>query len=134
MYVSFAHALSMAAARAAMRTQLARKLAAIIMGRVPEYTTECRYIAGMSGNLDAEICDEHLETISCEYLTDWQKLRPHLGLSYTREMEISKSAKDSYGDQKRSFLYAWKQEKGSEATYQALITVAIKKHKVSGRR
>ena len=80
----------------------------------------------MSGNLDAEICDEHLEAISREYLTEWQKLRPHLGLSYAQEMDISKSAKDSYGDQKRAFLYAWKQEKGSEATYQALITAANK--------
>ena len=78
-----------------------------------------------SGRLDGEISDEHIEKIAREYLAEWKSLRPHLGLSRPQEIEIEESSKN-YGAQKRAFLYMWKEQEGSGATYRALIAVAEK--------
>ena len=79
----------------------------------------------VSRRLDGEISDGDIEKIAREYLTDWKGLRPHLGLSRPQEVEINESSTD-YGEQKRAFLYMWKEQEGSGATYRALITAAEK--------
>ena len=79
----------------------------------------------VSGRLDGEISDEHIEKIAREYLTDWKSLRPHLGLSRPQEVDIEESSRN-YGTQKRDFLYMWKEQEGSAATYRALIAAAEK--------
>lgn len=84
--------------------------------------------AGMSGRtanepLDEQIRDEDIEKIAGEYLSNWEKLRPHLKLSQVQEMEIRRTYGD-YRDQKRAFLYRWKEKEGSGATYSAFIDAA----------
>lgn len=74
--------------------------------------------------LDEEVKDEHIEEIARDYLTDWEKLRPYLGLSRAREKGIRRSFPGDYGQQKREFLDVWKEEKGHEATFRAFIQAA----------
>ena len=79
----------------------------------------------VSGRLDEQVSDGDVERIAREYLTDWKSLRPHLRLSRPQEVEIHESS-TNYGAQKRNFLYVWKEQEGSGATYRALITAAEK--------
>ena len=71
------------------------------------------------------ISDEDVATIARKHLTDWESLRPYLGLSRQQQVEIRKTYSD-YGQQKRECLEVWKETKGNEATYGALITAAEK--------
>ena len=81
-------------------------------------------------NMDREAKEGHLEILARECDFDWKSLRPHLGLTLGQEDDISRSVRD-YGEQRRAFLYKWKQVMGSSATYRALIEAA---NKVGNRR
>ena len=74
--------------------------------------------------LDQILSDIHIDEIASNYLTDWQKLRPYLGLNRPQEQQIRRSFPGDYKEQKREFLDVWKQEKGNEATYRAFIKAA----------
>ena len=78
----------------------------------------------MGGRLTEKVCDKDIEKIASKYLTEWEKLRPHLGLTKAQETQICKSSPGDYEKQKRDFLYKWKEVKGSEATYGALKAAA----------
>ena len=78
----------------------------------------------VSAGLDEEISDRDLAIIARDHLIDWKALRPFLGLSRPQEREISKSCLRDYGKQKHECLEVWKEMKGREATYQALIKAA----------
>ena len=57
-------------------------------------------------------------------MNDWKSLRPFLGLSRPKEQEIVQSYPTDYGKQKQECLEIWKEMKGKEATYSALIRAA----------
>ena len=57
-------------------------------------------------------------------MDDWKSLRPFLGLSRSYERKIIKSHRKDYGEQKFECLGVWKDMKGKEATYEALINAA----------
>ena len=71
-----------------------------------------------------EISGRDLAVIARDHLTDWENLQPFLGLSRAQKKEISKSFPGDYGKQKRECLEVWKEERGREATYRALISAA----------
>ena len=71
------------------------------------------------------VSDEDVATIARDHLTDWESLRPYLGLSHTQEVDICRTYYE-YGRQKNKCLQEWKKKKANEATYSALITAAEK--------
>ena len=73
--------------------------------------------------LDTQVSDEDVATIAARYLTKWEELRPHLGLTHPQEVAIRSTFHD-YNDQKREALHKWKELKGKDATYRAFITAA----------
>ena len=79
-----------------------------------------------TGRLEEVIGDEDVATIARDHLTNWESLRPYLGLSRQQQVEIRKSYPVDYGEQKRECLEVWKETKGNKATYSALITAAEK--------
>ena len=79
-----------------------------------------------TARLEEVIGVEDLATIARDHLTDWESLRPFLGLSRQQEAEIRKSYPGDYGKQKHECLEIWKEVKGKGATYGALITAAEK--------
>ena len=85
---------------------------------------KCFYLP--TGRLEEVISDEDVATIARDHLTDWESLRPYLGLSRPQQVEIRESYPGNYGKQKRECLEVWKETKGNEATYGALITAAEK--------
>ena len=68
---------------------------------------------------------EDVPVIARKYLKEWEPLRPYLGLSPQKKIEIFTSHSD-YEKQKQECLDVWKETKGDEATYSALITAAEK--------
>ena len=76
-----------------------------------------------AGRLEEVVSDKDVATIARDHLTDWESLRPYLGLSYTQEVEINKTHRD-YKKQKQECLQEWKELKGKEATYGAFIIAA----------
>ena len=68
------------------------------------------------------ISDRDLAVIARDHLTNWESLAPFLGLNRAKEGEIARAG--DYARQKRECLQVWKEMKGAEATYQALITAA----------
>ena len=78
----------------------------------------------MSVELEDEVSDKDLATIARDHLSNWESLRPYLELSHAQKEEIRRSCPGDYGKQKQECLEVWKQTKGNEATYCALITAA----------
>ena len=78
----------------------------------------------LPAELDVEVSDKDLATIARDHLTDWEALRPFLELSRSKAKEILKSFSNNYGKQKLECLEEWKEMKGHEATYYALINAA----------
>ena len=74
--------------------------------------------------LDEKVSDRDLAIIARDHLADWKALRPFLGLSRPQEREIVQSYPTDYGKQKQECLEVWKEMKGKEATYRALIKAA----------
>ena len=71
------------------------------------------------------IRDADMATLS-HYLTMWESLRPVLGLTHQQEEVIRQAYPEDYEKQKRKCLEVWKEMKGNNATYSALITAAEK--------
>ena len=71
-----------------------------------------------------EVSDRDLATIARDHIHNWESLRPYLGLNHAQKEEIRRSCPGDYGRQKQECLEVWKETKGNEATYQALITAA----------
>ena len=79
----------------------------------------------MSGNLDAEVGEQHLEIIARTCSFEWEAIRPYLGLDLAQEQDISRS-NNTYGEKRRVLLVMWKRSRGNAATYSALIAAANK--------
>ena len=74
--------------------------------------------------LDEIIGDTDLAKIARDLVTDWDSLTAYLGLNRPQREEIRRSYPGDYGKQKRECLEVWKEVKGNEATYRALIKAA----------
>ena len=74
--------------------------------------------------MDRVISDRDLAVIARDHVTHWRSLAPFLGLSRAQKKEIDESFKWDYEAQKMECLEVWKEERGREATYQALISAA----------
>ena len=72
-----------------------------------------------------EITSEHLEEISRSYCRQWKRLIPYLMMSDTTEDDVNDHP-GSPREKRRIFLRTWKQMKGSEATYERLVSALLK--------
>ena len=78
-----------------------------------------------TGRLEV-VSEEDLAVLARDHLTNWESLRPFLGLIRQQEAEIRNSYPKDYGRQKLECLEVWKEMKGDGATYDALIRAAEK--------
>ncbi|CAI8026377.1 hypothetical protein GBAR_LOCUS15150 [Geodia barretti] len=73
--------------------------------------------------LDDVISRKSLTVIARDHLNNWKTLGPFLDLTRQQETAIAYSSPD-FGLQKRECLEVWKEKRGKEATYRALISAA----------
>ena len=76
--------------------------------------------------LEEVVSDRDIEEIAREHLTDWESLRPYLGLTRQQKVDIRKSYPGDYEMQKWECLQTWRRNMGDNATYIALIRAALK--------
>ena len=81
------------------------------------------YFSSGAPKLGDVISRKSLVKIARDSLNKWEKLAPFLDLSRQQETMIANSFPD-YGKQKQECLEVWKEMKGKEATYCALISAA----------
>ena len=74
--------------------------------------------------LDDEVSDKQLAVIARDNGFDWERLRPYLGLSRAHTKQIHTAYPRDHGMQRLECLEVWKEVKGKEATYRALVTAA----------
>ena len=89
------------------------------------YYEVCIFLTDILRRLEEVVSDENVATIARDHLTDWESLRPYLGLTRQQQIEIRNSY-PSYGKQKHECLEQWKELKGKKATYGELIKAAEK--------
>ena len=77
-----------------------------------------------TGRLEKVVSNENMATIARDHLTNWEPLRPYLGLNRQQEEEIRRTFHYNYGKQKQECLERWKESEGDKATYGALIEAA----------
>ena len=68
--------------------------------------------------------DRDMTKIAREHLTDWESLRPFLGLTRQQNLDIRMSNPGDYEMQKWECLETWKRINRGNATYSALIKAA----------
>ena len=73
------------------------------------------------GDLDRIISDDDIEVIARDHLALWEGLPL---LSPAEEVVIRKNSPSDYLDQKRKFLFKWKENQGDKATYRELSNAA----------
>ena len=73
--------------------------------------------------LDQSISDDHLLGIAL-FLTSWQTVAPHLGLSEIDVVVIEQKGKDEK-DKRLKALQMWKRKFGFRATYRELVKVLL---------
>ena len=73
--------------------------------------------------LDQSISDDHLLGIAL-FLTSWQTVAPHLGLSEIDVVVIEQEGKDEK-DKRLKALQMWKRKFGFRATYRELVKVLL---------
>jgi hypothetical protein len=74
--------------------------------------------------LNRPVSDSDVEELA-RHVTQWEKLRSHLGLDRVKEEEITQTFKD-YGKRKTECIEAWREKDGNKATYRAFIAAAEK--------
>jgi len=74
--------------------------------------------------LDKECSDEHIASISL-FLTHWQTVAPHLGLTETDKENVNEDAKRTQ-DKRYGILEIWKAKNLFKATYRVLVDVFLK--------
>ena len=84
----------------------------------------CFFLTVPTGKLEEVVSDSDITKIARDHLTDWESLRPYLGLSRQQKKEIHMSHPGDYGKQKWECLEMWKNMKRKKATYNALISAA----------
>ena len=84
----------------------------------------CIHVHILYTGLDRKVDDVDLTLVSKNYLINWESLRPYLGLNILQEKYIHELFPRDYVKQKLVCLEMWRETKGSEATYGALIKAA----------
>ena len=97
----------------------------ILHSSIPIYTLFIPVFSSISGGpkLDDVISRKSLTVIARDHLNNWKTLGPFLDLTRQQETAIAYSSPD-FGLQKRECLEVWKEKRGKEATYRALISAA----------
>ena len=72
-----------------------------------------------------QITDTHLEELSRTHCRHWRRLPSHLEMDSIVEHDVDSSSTDE-GKRRHNFFMKWKERKGSDATYKALITALLK--------
>lgn len=67
-----------------------------------------------------KVTDTHLEELSRAHCKKWRHLPSHLDLDNTIKEDIDRKPGDER-EKRHDFLTEWKQRKGAEATYKALV-------------
>lgn len=70
-----------------------------------------------------QVTDVHLEKISHSHCSCWESLAPYLSIGRNIVKAINRKG-DEY-EKKIEFFNTWKQEKGSDATYKAIIVALL---------
>ena len=71
-----------------------------------------------------QISGKHLDEIARSYCREWKKLRSALKMKAIIEHDLEHSAADE-GGKRRDFLFMWRDGKGSDATFKALIDALL---------
>ena len=80
---------------------------------------------GLSADKLGKPCsDEHISSISL-FLTNWQTVAPHLGLTETDEEDVNEEGKKTQ-DKRYKTLRTWKAKNLFKATYRVLVDVFLK--------
>ena len=77
------------------------------------------------GQCNEQVSDIHLEELSRSGCKQWKSLPSHLKLEANVAEDIDKTQKKE-GEKRNEFLLAWKETRGSSATYRQLITALLK--------
>ena len=80
-----------------------------------------RSTSSSEGDLDRIISDYDIEVISRDHLVRWEGFPL---LSPAEEEVIRRNSPSDYLDQKRKFLFKWKEKQGDKATYRELSNAA----------
>ena len=85
---------------------------------------------GLGDDVNDQIKDNHVEMISRSYCGKWKRLPSYLNMESVIVDDIDYLAIDE--DEKRlKFLSTWKTTKGSDATYEKLISALLKIERVN---
>lgn len=76
-------------------------------------------------NCDRQVSDSHLEDISRSFCSRWRSLHSYLELEDLVVRDIDREHKEEE-EKRNDFFFAWKQKKGSHATYRKLICALLK--------
>ena len=85
------------------------------------------YVGISADKLNNPCSDEHITSISL-FLTNWQTVAPHLGLTETDEEDVEEEGKKTH-DKRYKMLRRWKNKNLFKATYQVLVDVFLKLHR-----
>ena len=77
------------------------------------------------GDCNRQVSDSHLEELSRTHCKDWRRIPPHLGLEGIMRDDIDRNGHDERG-KRYDFFTGWKERKGADATYKALMTALLK--------
>ena len=82
------------------------------------------YVGISADELNKPCSDEHIANISL-FLTNWQRVAPHLGLTETDEEDVEEEEKKTQ-DKRYKTLRRWKNKYLFKATYRVLVDVFLK--------
>ena len=82
------------------------------------------HIGISADKLNKPCSDEHTASISL-FLTNWQTVAPHLGLTETDEEDVEEEGKKTQ-DKRYKTLRRWKDKNLFKATYRVLVDVFLK--------
>ena len=82
------------------------------------------YVGISADELNKPCSDEHITSISL-FLTNWQTVAPHLGLTETDEEDVEEEGKKMQ-DKRYKTLQRWKDKNLFKATYRVLVDVFLK--------
>ena len=82
------------------------------------------YVGISADKLNQQCSDKHISDISL-FLTNWQSIAPHLGLTESDEEDLEQDVKKAQHRRYKA-LQTWKAKYLFKATYRALVDVLLK--------
>lgn len=76
-------------------------------------------------DLNSQITDKHLDKISHSHCSQWRRLPPYLGMESIVRDDVNRLSASEEEEKRCAFFLKWKDMKGSEATYQRLISALL---------